>query len=294
MNSGGHAKPRPVCQEQAASIPHSAGRTSWPPAMGRSDSLASTIRRKSEVAPVMAFSNVTTLLSPSSPTSPWTLELQGAPSEPGLSRKPEARARGSLRRPAPQEGTSSLRASDPSGARQPEKLSHPHLEKASSWPHRRDAGRPLEGSGEQVAVSGEGSNKHKGWHRQGLRRPSILPMGPVGEQGAQRRSWQTKLSPALIAASVFCRQGFCGSPCWLLSPAQPTPAQKDALERLSQLNDAPLLLPLNHRLSPNHGVRLLCLFFPGLFWTLPVTFQLPAASVPPAGERHPVQFTVFS
>lgn len=179
MNSGGNAKPRPVCQEQAASIPHSAGRTSWPPAMGRSDSLASTIRRKSEVAPVMAFSNVTTLLSPSSPTSPWTLELRGAPSEPGLSRKPEARARGSLRRPTPQEGTSSLRASDPSGARQPEKLSHPHLEKASSWPHRRDAGSPLEGSGEQVAVSGEGSNKHKGWHRQGLRRPSILPMGPV-------------------------------------------------------------------------------------------------------------------
>ncbi|XP_019484645.1 PREDICTED: rho guanine nucleotide exchange factor 5 isoform X2 [Hipposideros armiger] len=182
MNSGGHAKPRPVCQEQAASIPHAAGRTSWPPAVGRSDSLASTIRSKSEVAPVMAFSNVTALLSPSSPTTPWTLELRGAPSEPGLSKKPEARATGSLRRPAPPEGAQSLRASDPSGARQPGRPGHPPLEKASSWPHRRDAGRPLEGA-EQAAASGEGSQAHKGWHRQGLRRPSVLPVGSLDTRG---------------------------------------------------------------------------------------------------------------
>lgn len=182
MNSGAHAKPKPVCQGWVVSTPHSAGRTSWPPAMGRAtDSLASTSRSKSEVPPGMAFSNVTTLLNPSSPTTPWTLDLQGLPSEPGLSEESEARAGGSLRRTV-QKGANSLRGSDPGGARQPEKPSHPHLEKASSWPHRRDSGRPPEGSGGQAAVSGEGSNKHKGWHRQGLRRPSILPMaGSAGE-----------------------------------------------------------------------------------------------------------------
>lgn len=179
------------------STPHSAGRTSWPPATGRSvDSLAPSSRSKSEVAPGMAFSNVTALLSPSSPTTPWTLELQEPASEAGLSEGSRAHAGGSLRRTAHQEGANGLRRSDLGRGRQPEKPSHPQLEKASSWPHRRDAGRPAEGSSGQAAVSGEGSSKHKGWHRQGLRRPSILPEGTSGEQGA-RHSCQTRLCPLL-------------------------------------------------------------------------------------------------
>ncbi|XP_026334878.1 rho guanine nucleotide exchange factor 5 [Ursus arctos] len=184
MNAGGQGKPRPVCQERTVSTPHSVGRTSWPPAMGRStDSLASTSRSKSEVSPGMAFSNVATLLSPSSPTTPWSLELQGPPSEPGPSEESETSSRGSLRRTAPQEGANGLRRLDLGQARQSEKLSHPHLEKASSWPHRRDPGRPLESSSGQVADPGEGSSKHKGWNRQGLRRPSILPEGSSDTRG---------------------------------------------------------------------------------------------------------------
>ncbi|XP_059568056.1 rho guanine nucleotide exchange factor 5 isoform X3 [Myotis daubentonii] len=184
MNSGGQAKPRPVGQEWAVSSPHSGGRTSWPPAMGRStDSLASASRRKSEVSPDIAFSNMTSLLSPSSPDTPWTMGLQEPTSAPGLSEESEAPAKGSLRRTDPQEGASSLRRSDIGRTRQPEKPSHPHLEKASSWPHRRDSGRPPQGSGEQAAISGEGSSKHKGWHRQGLRRPSILPEGSSDSRG---------------------------------------------------------------------------------------------------------------
>ncbi|EFB17090.1 hypothetical protein PANDA_010789, partial [Ailuropoda melanoleuca] len=184
MNAGGQGKPRPVCQERTVSTPHSVGRTSWPPAMGRStDSLASTSRSKSEVSPGMAFSNVATLLSPSSPTTPWSLELQGPPSEPGPSEESETSARGSLRRTAPQEGANGLRRLDLGQARQSEKLSHPHLEKASSWPHRWDPGRPLESSSGQVANPGEGSSKHKGWNRQGLRRPSILPESSSDTRG---------------------------------------------------------------------------------------------------------------
>lgn len=201
MNSGAHAKPRPVCQGWVVSTPHPAGRTSWPPAMGRAtDSLASTSRRKSEVPSGMAFSNVTTLLSPSSPTTPWTLELQGLPSEPGPSEESEARAGGSLRRTV-QKGANSLRGSDPGGTRQPEKPSHPHLEKASSWPHRRDSGRPPEGSGGQAAVSGDGSNKHKDWHRQGLRRPSILPM--VGSSVSDTRGPALEKSSGSSDTIVF-------------------------------------------------------------------------------------------
>ncbi|XP_025785532.1 rho guanine nucleotide exchange factor 5 [Puma concolor] len=184
MNSGGQGKPRPVCQEWTVSTPHSVGRTSWPPAMGRStDSLASTSRNKSEVSPGMAFSNMATLLSPSSPTTPWNLELQGPASEPGPSEESEAPARGSSRRTAPQEGANGLRRLDRGQARQSDKLSHPHLEKASSWPHRRDPGRPPEGGSGQVADPGEGSSKHKGWNRQGLRRPSILPEGSSETKG---------------------------------------------------------------------------------------------------------------
>ncbi|XP_040327627.1 rho guanine nucleotide exchange factor 5 isoform X1 [Herpailurus yagouaroundi] len=183
MNSGGQGKPRPVCQEWTVSTPHSVGRTSWPPAMGRStDSLASTSRNKSEVSPGMAFSNMATLLSPSSPTTPWNLELQGPASEPGPSEESEAPARGSSRT-APQEGANGLRRLGRGQARQSDKVSHPHLEKASSWPHRRDPGRPPEGGSGQVADPGEGSSKHKGWNRQGLRRPSILPEGSSETKG---------------------------------------------------------------------------------------------------------------
>ncbi|XP_054420646.1 rho guanine nucleotide exchange factor 5 [Pteronotus mesoamericanus] len=184
MNSGGQAKPRPVGQEWTVSSPHSAGRTSWPPAVGRStESLAPTSRSKNEVSPGMAFSNVTNLLSPSSPTTPWTLGLQGPASEPGFSGEAEAPARGSSRRAAPQEGANGLRRLDLGQARQPEKPSHPHLEKASSWPHRGDPGRPPQGSVGQAAASAEASSKPKGWHRQGLRRPSILPEGTPDTRG---------------------------------------------------------------------------------------------------------------
>lgn len=234
MNSGGHAKPRPICQERTVSIPHSAGRTSWPPAMGRStDSLASNSRSKSEVSSGMAFSNVTTLLSPSSPTTPWTLELEGPTSEPRLSEESEAHARGSFRRTAPQEEANGLRGSDLDQARQPEKPSHPHLEKASSWPHRRDPGRPPEGSsGQAAAVSAEGSSKHKGWHRQGLRRPSILPQGSSGEQGAWRHSCQSQLAPGLTTSCIFCPQGSYDSLYWLYSPTYPTQHRGEPLKAL--------------------------------------------------------------
>ncbi|XP_023495657.2 rho guanine nucleotide exchange factor 5 [Equus caballus] len=199
MNSGVQAKPRPLCQEWTISTPHSAGRTSWPPATGRStDSLASTSRSKSEVSPGMAFSNMTALITPSPPSTPWTLEPQGPTSEPGPSEGSETLARGSLRRTSQQEGANGLRRSDLGQARQPEKPSHPHLEKASSWPHRRDPGRPQEGSSGQTAIPDEGSNKHKGWNRQGLRRPSILPEGSSDIRGpAMERS------PGLSDTIVF-------------------------------------------------------------------------------------------
>ncbi|XP_032160675.1 rho guanine nucleotide exchange factor 5 isoform X1 [Mustela erminea] len=184
MNAGGQGKPRPICPERTATTPHSVGRTSWPPAMGRStDSSAPTSRSKSEGAPGMAFSNVATLLSPSSPTTPWSLELPGPTSEPGPSEESGAPGRGSLRRTAPQEGANGLRRLDVGQARQPAKLSHPHLEKASSWPHRRDPGRPPASSSGQVVDPGEGSSRHKGWNRQGLRRPSILPEGCSDTRG---------------------------------------------------------------------------------------------------------------
>lgn len=185
MHSGDQAKTRPICQERTISTPHSAGRTSWPPAMGRStDSLVSTSRSKSEVPPGMAFSNMTTLLSPSSPTTSWSLEGQGPTSEPGFSEESEVPVP-VLRRTAPQEGANGLRRSDLGRARQPEKPSHPQLEKSSSWPHRREPGKPPEGSSGRDAIHSDGSNKHKDWHRQGLRRPSILPEGPSGEPRAR-------------------------------------------------------------------------------------------------------------
>ncbi|XP_036886169.1 rho guanine nucleotide exchange factor 5 [Sturnira hondurensis] len=192
MNSGGQAKSRPVGQEWTVSSPHSAGRTSWPPAVSRSmDSLAPTGRSKREVSPGMAFSNAPGFPSPSSPTSPWILGVQGpASGEPGLSGVAEVPARGSLRRIAPREEANDLRRSELGQSRQPEKPSHPHLEKASSWPHRRDPGRPPQGSSGQTEASVEALNKPKGWHRQGLRRPSILPEGAPDTRGpAMERSF---------------------------------------------------------------------------------------------------------
>ncbi|XP_033288163.1 rho guanine nucleotide exchange factor 5 isoform X4 [Orcinus orca] len=191
-DSGGQARTRPVCQERTISTPHSAGRVSWPPATGRStDSSSPASRSKSEVTPGMAFSNMTALVSPPFLTAPWTLEVQGPTSE-----EPDVPARRSFRRIFPQEGANGLRKSDLGRTRQPEKPSHPHLEKASSWPHRRDSGRPAEGSSGQVGVPSEGSSKHKDWHRQGLRRPSILPEGPKGGPAVEK-------SPSLSDAIVF-------------------------------------------------------------------------------------------
>ncbi|XP_058510864.1 rho guanine nucleotide exchange factor 5 [Ochotona princeps] len=178
-NSGVQAKPRPVSQDWTASTPPSVGRTSWPPATGRSaDVLASTSRSKSEASSGMAFSNMTNFLSPSPPTTPWTLDLQESSpkGEPVLSGTSEPPVRGPIRT-APQEGASGSRRSTVDPASHPEKANHPHLEKASSWPHRRDPGRPPEGSRGQAVLPGEGPNKQKSWNRQGLRRPSILPEG---------------------------------------------------------------------------------------------------------------------
>ncbi|KAM5255795.1 rho guanine nucleotide exchange factor 5-like [Ctenodactylus gundi] len=186
MNSGSQAKPRHTGQDWAASAPPSAGRTSWPPAMARStESLASTNRSKSEVSSGMAFNNMTHLLGPSSPITPWTPELQTftTKDESGRLEGSEAPERGPLRKSAPQEGGNGPRRSDLGPARQLEKPSHPQLEKASSWPHRRDPGRPPEASSGQAVVPGEGASKYKSWNRQGLRRPSILPEGSSDSRG---------------------------------------------------------------------------------------------------------------
>nr|XP_058929440.1 LOW QUALITY PROTEIN: rho guanine nucleotide exchange factor 5 [Kogia breviceps] len=191
-NSGGQARTRPVCQDWSISTAHSAGRVSWPPASGRStDSSAPASGSEGEAPTGMAFSNMTALVSPSFLTAAWTLEVQGPTSE-----ESEVPGRRSLRRTAPPEGASGLRRSDLGRARQPEKPSHPHLEKASSWPHRRDPGRPAEGSSKQVVAPSEGLTKLKDWHRQGLRRPSILPEGPSGGPAVEK-------SPSLSDAIVF-------------------------------------------------------------------------------------------
>nr|XP_013014211.2 rho guanine nucleotide exchange factor 5 isoform X2 [Cavia porcellus] len=177
-NSGSHGKPRPAGQDWTVSAPTPAGRTSWPPATGRqTESLTSTNRSKSEVSHGMAFSNMTHFLCPSSPTIPWNPEFQGpnTKNESRLSEESEAPTRGPLRRSPPQQGGSGLRRSALGPSRQLEKSSHPQLEKASSWPHRRDPGRPLEASTEHVVHPSEEPSKHKSWNRQGLRRPSILP-----------------------------------------------------------------------------------------------------------------------
>ncbi|KAM4874432.1 LOW QUALITY PROTEIN: rho guanine nucleotide exchange factor 5 [Thomomys bottae] len=191
LNSG-QDRQRPTGQDWTVSAAPSAGRTSWPPATGRlTESLAPASRNKSEIPSVLAFSNITHILNPSSPTTPWTPEPQNPSKvEEGLSEEPEVPRKGPSRRSVPQEA-SGLQRSTLASTRQPEKPSHPQLEKASSWPHRRDAGRPPEdssgGSGGQV-VLGEGPSKHKGWNRQGLRRPSILPEGSNSRSPSMGRS----------------------------------------------------------------------------------------------------------
>ncbi|XP_065795826.1 rho guanine nucleotide exchange factor 5 [Muntiacus reevesi] len=201
VNSGDQGRPRPVGEERTVSTPPSAGRVSWPPATGRAtDPLAAVGRCKSDVPPGLAFSNMTALLHPSSPTTPWTPEVQRPTFEPGLSEESEAPARGSWRRTTPQEGSNGLRRSEVGPARQPERPGHVLLEKASSWPHRRDPRRPAEDGSEAAVVPGEGSNKHKDWHRQGLRRPSILPESP---EVSDTRGPTIEGSPGLSDAIVF-------------------------------------------------------------------------------------------
>ncbi|XP_021046226.1 rho guanine nucleotide exchange factor 5 isoform X2 [Mus pahari] len=176
IHSGGQAKPRPSNQDWTVST-LSVGRTSWPPATGRStESLPPTSRCNSEVASGLAFSNMTNLLSPSSPTTPWIPELQRPPrkDESGLTEESEPPVRGSFRRSAPQEEFNNTRRSALGSRKNSEKPIHHQLEKASSWPHRRDPARTSESSSEQVGL-GQLPNKQKGWNRQGLRRPSILP-----------------------------------------------------------------------------------------------------------------------
>ncbi|XP_075413556.1 rho guanine nucleotide exchange factor 5 [Tenrec ecaudatus] len=150
--------------EWSAPLGPSAGRTSWPPATSQSvDPLVTASRSRGEGPLTLAFSNVTNLLSPlSPPTMAWPPEdrarLTGESGPP---------AGAPARREGSQEGPSNLRRSQ---------LDHPPLEKASSWPHRREQGRPLPGYG--TPAPGEGPNsKSKGWNRQGLRRPSVLPDG---------------------------------------------------------------------------------------------------------------------
>ncbi|XP_004694401.1 PREDICTED: rho guanine nucleotide exchange factor 5 [Condylura cristata] len=179
-DSGSRARPWPVCQEWTVPAPALAGRTSWPPASGRStDALGSASASQSAVTAGLAFSNMSSLVSPSSPTSPWTGELQGPAWDPGPPEELKTPAMASLRT-APPGGTNGLRRTSQDLARPPEKPGHPHLEKASSWPHRREPGRAREPGRGQPTAPSEGSSRNKGWNRQGLRRPSILPEGASG------------------------------------------------------------------------------------------------------------------
>lgn len=211
---GGQAKPMPTGQDWTAST-LSVGRTSWPPATGRStDSLAATSRSNNEVSPGLAFSNMTNLLSPSSPTTPWIPELQRPASkdELRLTEESESPVRGSFRRSGPQERSNDTRRSSLGPRKQSEKPIHHQLEKTSSCPDRQDPVRTEGGS--ELAV-GQASNKHKSWNRQGLRRPSLLPESSSGKWGAES------------GERTFLGEGFllvCPSPGSLLSSLQPRSA----------------------------------------------------------------------
>lgn len=181
---GGQANPRPTGQDWTTST-LSVGRTSWPPATGRStDSLAATSRSNSEVSPGLAFSNMTNLLCPSSPTTPWIPQLQRPASkdEIGLPEESESPVRGSFRRSGPQERYNDTRRSSLGPTKQSEKPIHHQLEKTSSCPDRQDPVRTEGGS--ELAVS-QASNKLKSWNRQGLRRPSLSPESASGKWGAE-------------------------------------------------------------------------------------------------------------
>ncbi|XP_007504568.1 rho guanine nucleotide exchange factor 5 isoform X2 [Monodelphis domestica] len=162
--------------------PLSAGHASWPPAVDRpTDSLTSPGRNKRETSS-LAFSNMTNflLLSPSSSASSMTQEPQhpilgGVQDEHGQSEGTKSLPKKTLSKGILQREGSGSRRSDRGLTWQSEKPSHPPLEKASSWPHRKDPGKFLEGSRGHSESPAEGQNKTKGWNRQGLRRPSIFP-----------------------------------------------------------------------------------------------------------------------
>uniref|UniRef100_A0A4X2LX59 Rho guanine nucleotide exchange factor 5 n=1 Tax=Vombatus ursinus TaxID=29139 RepID=A0A4X2LX59_VOMUR len=170
--------------------PLSAGRTSWPPAVDRpTDSLNFPGRYKNEMSSPLAFSNMTNflLLSPSSPAPSMTQNPQhsvlgGVQAEHGQS---EGTVR-TLSRGTLQGNGNGPRRSDRGMVQQSGKPSHPPLEKASSWPHRKDPGKLLEVSGGHSESPAEGQNKTKGWNRQGLRRPSVFPGETLGEEKKPR------------------------------------------------------------------------------------------------------------
>ncbi|XP_049641830.1 rho guanine nucleotide exchange factor 5 [Suncus etruscus] len=169
-HSGIQTNERPIRHDWTVSASHSIERTSWPPATGRSsDALAATGRTRSKVTSGLAFSNMTNLTRPSSPTSTRTQKQQFLTPDPGpLSQNKLVMI---------QQSANGLQTKCSSQTRQPEKLGHPHLEKASSWPHRREPRKPVEANSGHAVIPGDGTSKHKGWNRQGLRRPSILPEG---------------------------------------------------------------------------------------------------------------------
>ncbi|XP_055979906.1 rho guanine nucleotide exchange factor 5 [Sorex fumeus] len=160
-----------------AAVTVAAGRTSWPPATSRpADALTASARTRSKGAPGLAFSNMTNVLRPSSSTT-TTAGTPGQPvPRPGLGPF-------TLSKPVIQEDANGLRTSQDGSARRLGRAGHPHLEKASSWPHRREPGRAAEDSAGQATAPAEGTSKHKGWNRQGLRRPSILPEGTADTRG---------------------------------------------------------------------------------------------------------------
>ncbi|XP_036616824.1 rho guanine nucleotide exchange factor 5 [Trichosurus vulpecula] len=170
-----------------APSPLSAGRTSWPPAVDRpTDTLTFPGRNKSEMSAPLAFSNMTNflLLSPSSPAPSMTQDPQlsilgGVQDEHGQS---EGTLR-TLSRGVLQGDGNGPRRSNRGLGRQSGKPSHPPLEKSSSWPHRKDPGKFLEMSGGHSESPAEEQNKTKGWNRQGLRRPSVLPGEALDREG---------------------------------------------------------------------------------------------------------------
>lgn len=126
------------------------------------------------MSPGLAFSNMTNLLSPSSPTTPWIPELQRPASkdELGLPEESESPVRGSFRRSGPQERNNDTRRSSLGPRKQSEKPIHHRLEKTSSCPDRQD---PVRTEGDSELTVSQASNKLKSWNRQGLRRPSLSP-----------------------------------------------------------------------------------------------------------------------